>query len=137
VINRAVRQCPLEGMWVVQIHDCLVTIPDRAERVKQIVVQALGSVGVTPRTVVGLRAGICPIDCRIGGHDLGRVIPFYIASFGLAVALLDIDQLQPLLIQFGSLLDEFLLQALKDRASHFGRCLIRTEHLVKFILRDR
>ena len=48
VINRAVRHCALEGIWVVTIHDCLVTIPDQAERVRQIMVEAFESVGVRP-----------------------------------------------------------------------------------------
>jgi hypothetical protein len=48
VINRAVRQCGLEGIWVVTIHDCLVTYPEQAERVKQIMEEAFESVGVTP-----------------------------------------------------------------------------------------
>ena len=48
VINRAVRQCALEGIWVVTIHDCLVTYPEQAERVSQIMVEAFGSVGVRP-----------------------------------------------------------------------------------------
>ena len=48
VINRAVRQCALEGIWVVTIHDCLVTYPEQAERVKQIMVAAFESVGVRP-----------------------------------------------------------------------------------------
>ena len=48
VINRAVRQCALEGIWVVTIHDCLVTYPEQAERVRQIMVEAFGSVGVRP-----------------------------------------------------------------------------------------
>ena len=48
VINRAVRQCALEGIWVVTIHDCLVTYPENAERVRQIMVEAFGSVGVSP-----------------------------------------------------------------------------------------
>ena len=48
VINRAVRQCALEGIWVVTIHDCLVTYPEHAERVRQIMVEAFESVGVSP-----------------------------------------------------------------------------------------
>ena len=48
VINRAVRQCALEGIWVVTIHDCLVTYPENAERARQIMVEAFGSVGVSP-----------------------------------------------------------------------------------------
>ena len=48
VINRAVRQCALEGIWVVTIHDCLVTYPEQAERVRQIMVEAFESVGVRP-----------------------------------------------------------------------------------------
>ena len=48
VINRAVRQCALEGIWVVTIHDCLVTFPEHAERVKQIMEEAFESVGVRP-----------------------------------------------------------------------------------------
>ncbi len=48
VINRAVRQCALEGIWVVTIHDCVVTYPENAERVRQIMVEAFESVGVTP-----------------------------------------------------------------------------------------
>jgi hypothetical protein len=48
VINRAVRQCALEGIWVVSIHDCLVTYPENAERVKQIMEDAFGSVGTRP-----------------------------------------------------------------------------------------
>jgi hypothetical protein len=48
VINRAVRQCTLEGIWVVTIHDCLVTYPELAERVRQIMVEAFGSVWATP-----------------------------------------------------------------------------------------
>ncbi len=35
VINRAVRRCALEGIWVVTIHDCLVTYPEHAGRVCQ------------------------------------------------------------------------------------------------------
>ena len=46
VINRAVRQCALEGIWAVTIHDCLVTYPENAERVRQIMVEAFESVGV-------------------------------------------------------------------------------------------
>ena len=48
VINRAVRQCALEAIWVVTIHDCLVTFPEQAERVKQIMVESFESVGVKP-----------------------------------------------------------------------------------------
>jgi hypothetical protein len=48
VINRAVRQCAIEGIWVVTIHDCLVTYPEHAERVSQIMVEAFESVGVRP-----------------------------------------------------------------------------------------
>jgi hypothetical protein len=48
VINRAVRRCALEGVWVVTIHDCLVTYPEHAERVSQIMTEAFGSVGVRP-----------------------------------------------------------------------------------------
>jgi hypothetical protein len=48
VINRAVRLCALEGIWVVTIHDCLVTFPDQAERVRQIMEESFGSVGATP-----------------------------------------------------------------------------------------
>jgi hypothetical protein len=48
VINRAVRQCALEGIWVVTIHDCLVTYAEHAERVKEIMEEAFKSVGVTP-----------------------------------------------------------------------------------------
>jgi hypothetical protein len=48
IINRAVRQCALEGIWVVTIHDCLVTYPDQAERVREIMVEAFRSVGVRP-----------------------------------------------------------------------------------------
>jgi hypothetical protein len=48
VINRAVRQCALEGIWVVTIHDCLVTYPDNAERVRQIMEEAFKSLGIRP-----------------------------------------------------------------------------------------
>ena len=48
VINRAVRQCAVEGIWVVTIHDCLVTYPEHAERVSQIMVEAFESVGIKP-----------------------------------------------------------------------------------------
>jgi hypothetical protein len=48
IINRAVRQCALEGIWVVTIHDCLVTYPELAERVSQIMEESFGSVGVRP-----------------------------------------------------------------------------------------
>ena len=48
VINRAVRRCALEGIWVVTIHDCLVTYPENAERVSRIMEEAFGSVGVRP-----------------------------------------------------------------------------------------
>jgi hypothetical protein len=48
VINRVVRQCAMDGIWVVTIHDCLVTSPEQAERVKQIMVEAFGSVGIKP-----------------------------------------------------------------------------------------
>ena len=48
VINRAVRQCAVEGIWVVTIHDCLVTYPEHAERVSQIMVEAFESVGINP-----------------------------------------------------------------------------------------
>jgi hypothetical protein len=48
IINRAVRRCALEGIWVVTIHDCLVTYPELAERVRQIMVEAFGSVSFTP-----------------------------------------------------------------------------------------
>jgi hypothetical protein len=47
VINRAVRQCALEGIWVVTIHDCLVTYLEQADRVTRIMEDAFGSVGVT------------------------------------------------------------------------------------------
>jgi hypothetical protein len=47
-INRAVRRCALEEIWVVTIHDCVVTYPEHAERVNQIMIEAFGSVGVTP-----------------------------------------------------------------------------------------
>jgi len=48
VINRAVRQSTVEGIWVVTIHDCLVTYPEQTKRVSQITVEAFESVGVTP-----------------------------------------------------------------------------------------
>jgi hypothetical protein len=48
VINRTVRQCALQGIWVVTIHDCLVTYPENAERVGQIMEEAFGSVGIRP-----------------------------------------------------------------------------------------
>ena len=48
VINRAVRQCALEGIWVVTIHDCLVTYPEHAGRVCRIMEDAFGSVGIRP-----------------------------------------------------------------------------------------
>jgi hypothetical protein len=48
VINKAVRQCALEGIWVVTIHDCLVTYPAQAERVREIMDEAFGSVGIKP-----------------------------------------------------------------------------------------
>ena len=48
VINRAVRQCALEGIWVVTIHDCLVSYPEHADSVKQIMIAAFESVGVRP-----------------------------------------------------------------------------------------
>ena len=48
VINRAVRRCALEGIWVVTIHDCLVTFPVYAERVREIMAEAFGSVGAKP-----------------------------------------------------------------------------------------
>ncbi len=48
VINRAVRQYAVEGIWVVTIHDCLVTYPEHAERVSQIMVEAFESVGGKP-----------------------------------------------------------------------------------------
>ena len=48
VINRAVRQCAVEGIWVVTIHDCLVTYPENAERVSQIMVEAFESFGGKP-----------------------------------------------------------------------------------------
>jgi hypothetical protein len=48
IINRAVRQCALEEIWVMTIHDCLVTYSDQSERVKEIMVEAFESVGVTP-----------------------------------------------------------------------------------------
>ena len=48
VINRAVRRCALEGIWVVTIHDCLVTVPEQAERVREIMVEAFGAVGIKP-----------------------------------------------------------------------------------------
>ena len=44
----AVRRCALEGIWVVTIHDCLVTYLDNAERVSRIMEQAFGSVGIRP-----------------------------------------------------------------------------------------
>ena len=36
------------GIWVVTIHDCLVTYPENAERVSQIMVEAFESVGIKP-----------------------------------------------------------------------------------------
>jgi len=48
VINRAVRQCAVEGIWVVTIHDCLVTYPEHAEKVRRIMVEAFESVGGNP-----------------------------------------------------------------------------------------
>ncbi len=48
MINRAVRQCAMEGIWAVTIDTCLVTYPEHAERVSQIMVEAFGSVGVSP-----------------------------------------------------------------------------------------
>ena len=48
VINRAVRRCALEGIWVVTIHDCLVTYPEQAARVCCIMEEAFGSVGIRP-----------------------------------------------------------------------------------------
>ncbi len=47
MINRAVRQCAIEGIWVVTIHDCPFTYPEHAERVRQIMVEAFESVGVS------------------------------------------------------------------------------------------
>jgi hypothetical protein len=48
VINRAVRRCALEEIWVVTIHDCLVAYPEQAERVRLIMDESFGSVGVRP-----------------------------------------------------------------------------------------
>jgi len=48
VINRAVRQCALEGIWVVTIHDCLVTYPEHSERVRRIMVEGFGTMGIKP-----------------------------------------------------------------------------------------
>jgi hypothetical protein len=48
IINRAVRRCALEGIWVVTIHDCLVSFPEHAESVSQIMKEAFGSVDVRP-----------------------------------------------------------------------------------------
>jgi hypothetical protein len=48
VINRAVRRCALEGIWAVTIHDCLVTYPELAERVSQIMEESFRLVGATP-----------------------------------------------------------------------------------------
>ena len=55
-------------------------------------------------------------------------------STGLAVLLLEIDQLQPLLIKRGRLLDEFLLESLEDGTCYFGQCRTRVGHLVNFVL---
>jgi hypothetical protein len=52
IINRAVRQCALEGIWVVTIHDCLVTYPEQAERVRQMMEKAFESVEVTPMITI-------------------------------------------------------------------------------------
>lgn len=48
VINRAVRRCALEGIWVVTIHDCLVTFPEYAQRVSRVMAEAFGTVGARP-----------------------------------------------------------------------------------------
>jgi len=42
----------LEGIWVVTVHDCLVTDPDNAERSRRINVEALGSMGVKRRNKI-------------------------------------------------------------------------------------
>ena len=68
VINRAVRQCALEGIWVVTTYDCLVTNPEHAERVKEIVVEALESAGVT--LTIGIMAFNEKLeDARCGGYE--------------------------------------------------------------------
>jgi hypothetical protein len=48
IINGAVRRCALERIWVVTIHDCVVTYPEQADRVSQIMTEAFGSVGARP-----------------------------------------------------------------------------------------
>jgi hypothetical protein len=68
IINRAVRQCALDGIWVVTIHDCLVTYPDQAERVREIMVEAFESLGVTP-TIKITAFNVEAQDAR--GRDLG------------------------------------------------------------------
>jgi hypothetical protein len=68
IINRAVRRCALEGIWVVTIHDCLVTHPDQAERVREIMIEAFESVGVTP-TIKITAFNVEAQDA--GGRDLG------------------------------------------------------------------
>ena len=43
-------QMCLGRVWVVTIHNCLVTYPDNAERVSRIMEQAFGSVGIKRRS---------------------------------------------------------------------------------------
>ena len=43
-----VRRCALEGKWEATIHGCLVTYPDNVERVRRIMEQAFGLVGIRP-----------------------------------------------------------------------------------------
>ena len=42
----------LGRVWVVTIHDWLVSYPDNAERVSRIMEQAFGSVGIRPTVKV-------------------------------------------------------------------------------------
>lgn len=48
VIGRAVRRCAEEGIWAATIHDSIVTTPEHAEAVVDIMEEAFGSVGVRP-----------------------------------------------------------------------------------------
>lgn len=73
VINRAVRRCALEEIWVVTIHDCLVTVPDHARRVREIMVEAFGSVGIKPTIkVTAFNENVQDARCGDPGSQLDR-----------------------------------------------------------------
>jgi hypothetical protein len=60
----------LEGIWVVTIHDCLVTHPEDVERVRRIMEEAFGSVGIRP-TITAFDLDVLEVRCDDPGGRVG------------------------------------------------------------------